>query len=297
MTSRLLYQCMMSRKTFIMSVGYCALCNMAVNVIPWNVSLDCMDDEDPWPGMFSLRDINSVESFKQIRQSASCSLQLAVYTLPKSRKCKSAIFRLVQTIVVENVGLIEKCEFFNGARIHVSRVYSCKPFRSPYCALCSEYTSYGIEYLGCSPQPCLDLRTSRSRITLARSFSPTVVFDFDPTRGLAIGEHAPLDCDPWEIYHPEEGVCRAITCPTGLTLQGSTCVPEVSVFVFTLTGKIENTERNHTENVLEENKELLHSKLVLVINETLQENLLKQINFTFPPFSMSLARFLKQVSH
>ena len=100
--------------------GYCALCNMAVNVIPWNVSLNCMDT---WLSFHHRYDINSVESFKQIRQLTYCSLELAVHTLPKSRKCKSAISSCTNNSC-ENVELIEKCEFFNGGRIHVSRVYS-----------------------------------------------------------------------------------------------------------------------------------------------------------------------------
>ena len=258
--------------------GYCAVCNGAVNVIPWDVSLKCIRTtrlslfSTDVPNMNKqIDEVNSTESFNQIRQSTSCSLQLTGLTLMKGRKCESSVISSCSNNNCENQELIEKCE--SSTVLEYTYLGSIKqPFRNPYCALCSESTSYRIEDLGCSSKPCFSCRPGIYPQPNLETFSLTVVFDFDPRRGLAIGEHAPLDCDPGEIYHPEEGVCRAIMCPTGLKLEGNTCVPDVSAIVVTLSGTIKNTETNDTENVAEKNKELLHSKLILVFTKTLQAN-------------------------
>ena len=215
--------------------------------------------------------INSTESFNRIRQSASCLLKLNGHNLPKIRSCKTSVISSCTNNNCKNRELIVKCET-SAVLGYTYLGYYRDPFRNPYCAPCSEHNNSMIEDLICSPKfrppPIYPLPSFAT-------FSLTVVFDFDPRRGLAIGKHAQLDCDPGEIYHPEEGVCRAITCPNGLTLEGSTCVPEVSAIVVTLSGTIENTKTNETLNVTEKNQELFQSKLVLVMRNTFQAYLIE----------------------
>ena len=257
------------------------MCNGAVNVIPWDVSLECSDDRQSF-SLFSPHfphekpeNINSTESFNQIRQSTYCSLQLG---RPWGRACKSSAMSFCTKNDCQNRELIAKCE--SSATLDYTYV-GYFLYRNPYCALCNWVTNAMIEDLACSPKSCFNCALPPPFFPLPNfhTFSLTVVFDFDPRRGLAIGEHAPLDCEPGEIYLPEEGVCRAITCPTGLTLEGSTCVPEVFAIVVTLIGTIKSTEINEILNLADKNKEILHDKLLLVISKTLQENLIDTNQF------------------
>ena len=73
----------------------------------------------------------------------------------------------------------------------------------------------------------------------------TLVFDFDPRKGLTVGEK----CQDGEIYVQDEEACRVITCSSGFVLDGSDCVPEPSNITVLVTGTLQ-TEltiqiRNH----------------------------------------------------
>ena len=102
-------------------------------------------------------------------------------------------------------------------------------------------------------------------ITSLESFSLTVVFDFDPRRGLAIGEQGSHGCDPGEVFHLEEGICRVITCPSGLTLDGRNCLPEVSAIVVVVDAIMDSSTPSNAINTTAENQELLQARLLVVV--------------------------------
>ena len=286
--------------------GYCAMCNGAVNAIPWDVSLDCSRPS----GVSNHHEttINSTQSFNEVRQSASCSLRVNKPGTAESRKCYPSVVSSCRR-TCQNEELITRCLTSSSEYTYLGTGLN-QMFRNPYCALChtNGHTTADLHCVSgslppstqSSSQPSISttevpsteptslapsstpltqfaIPDSGGRVNVNpwpvglpsqsvsfESFSLTVVFDFDPRRGLAVGEQGFRGCEPGEAYHLEEGVCRAITCPTGLTLEGITCIPEVSAIVVVVNTTLESSSTNEAINATIENQNLLQNELLVV---------------------------------
>ena len=313
--------------------GYCAICNGAVNVIPWDVSLRCSRTIKPGISndQTDRSTINSTQSFNQIRQSASCSLRLNKPVTAQSRKCVPSVLSSCRSNCL-NEELIKQCLTSSSEYTYLGLNAL---YKNPYCVLCGDhtYSQSTIEDLSCfpgslsppppsppppspppppplppptppsppPPPPSSPLSPPRfvptdvrfpslprdidpfspigipvhppevapspdfGSIPTFESFSLTVVFDFDPRRGLAIGDQKSYGCDPGEAYHLDEGVCRTVACPSGLRLDGRTCLPEVSAIVVVVNSTLESSLPNEAINATLENPELLQNRLLVVI--------------------------------
>ena len=106
-------------------------------------------------------------------------------------------------------------------------------YRNPYCALCNAHAESTTSDLRCSEN---DVRSRGFRPNMGDYFSLTLVFDFDPRKGLTVGKHPPPECTVGEIYVPEEDACRPIKCGSGFVLDVSECIPESSNITAIITG-------------------------------------------------------------
>ena len=91
------------------------------------------------------------------------------------------------------------------------------------------------------------------------SFPLTLMFDFDPRKGLTVGKHQPPECPIGEVYVQDEAICRTITCPSGFVLDGLDCIPEPLMTIVTGTFSVEPTIQ--TIDTLYQNQNQLESNI------------------------------------
>ena len=109
------------------------------------------------------------------------------------------------------------------------------------------------------------------------------MFDFDPSKGLTVGEK----CNDGEIFVPDEETCRAITCPSGFVLDGSDCVPEPSTITVTITGTLPRELSTQIRGFLMQRKSDLESAIQEDVMSTMDsyevthENLEVKTEFNF----------------
>ena len=305
--------------------GYCALCNGADDVIPWEVSLKCNKIVQSWlcpwcssgipgisvsgPARSRPTRIDSPELFNQERRSEYCILDLAK-PIRAEHRCQQFVKSSCRDDCL-NEELETKCVTSPSEYIYLGSGFG-DVFRNPYCALCGGDPRYSMDDLTCMPSgtpppspppptparpplpptpsppppiqgwltweppdsgrflspdsglfpsPRLPINPSPrlpinpniqqplppTHSTIA-SYSTTVVFDFDPRNGLAIGEHLSDKCEPGKAYHLVEDTCREVTCPSGLTLEGPRCVPEISAIVFVFEGNLQDRSAIQTQH-------------------------------------------------
>ena len=236
----------MSRDVHYIS-GYCAVCNNGVDVIPWGINLSCTTQRRNHTGDV----INSTEAYDEIRASSSCSIIYSKPNLGKTRGCKPSMGSTCRSDC-RNEELIRKCDsspldymyYLNmveqPGELPSATPRSSKLYRNPYCVLCEQGNVNPTHELSCTPATTPpnyllyipkginpDFVFIQDFEDIER-FSLTMVFDFDPRKGLTIGEHRPPECAEGYIYHPAEGACRAISCPREFILKGSFCIPKLS---------------------------------------------------------------------
>ena len=155
--------------------GQCAMCNDAIQVEPWDVSLNCepLQEEKDYVNTGL---VNSTESLIHLMNAETCTISYRV----------SGEHR------------------------------TCDPGTE-----CSSIDICGDPSTGNWP---------------TGSFSLTLVFDFDPRKGLTVGKHEPPECPFGEVYVPNEDRCRPQSCPSGFVLDGSDCIPEPSNITAVVTG-------------------------------------------------------------
>ena len=110
--------------------------------------------------------------------------------------------------------------------------------------------------------------------------SDDFVIDFCDTRcsnpqlkyWCEVTKYPSLECAAGEMYVPDEDACQPITCPPGLILDESDCIPELSNITFTISGRL-----NHVSLVLTTtNKTDLEKR----IRQTV-EDVMNEINITY----------------
>ncbi len=216
----------------------------------WNVGMECRNCETVWgacepPDIITEKGtvLNNTEYALEIldyldSSPTVCSME---YSHPAQRNCHP----FVMTSCASNCGndeLASKCEAFQG---YVQFLGQEDAYRNVYCALCSnnELVTSADLFPGANIGMFLAARG-------VSSFSLTLVFDFDPTRGLAVGRHEPIECPQGEKYNYEEGACRKVTCPPGkiLDLKTVECIQDISYIKVLLStgfsGQTENVSTN-----------------------------------------------------
>ena len=208
--------------------GYCAVCNGAKQVIPWGVILNCesLEEENEYVNSGL---VNSTETLADITKVGQCTLE---YSLSgESRNCTHNVVSGCKESC-RNLNLVSLCE--NGAQdltLYKEGQFLHTPtdgiYRNPYCALCNGQGNSSTSGMNCGMHfPSDNVDGVVSSPANPGSFSLTLVFDFDPRKGLTVGEHPPPECTMGEVYVPDEDTCRPITCPSGFLLDGSDCIPE-----------------------------------------------------------------------
>ena len=197
--------------------GQCAVCNGAIDVVPWGVELDCLHRNlSSVSENFTSVKINSTDMFETFTHpNYACNLK---YINPGEEQPCITYYLLESTCpdTCENQDLIDSCD--SESQDVVNSNYHT--YKNVHCALCNA---------GRWNQP------SDSRISFA-DFSLTLVFDFNPKRGLTVGKHSLPECAAGEKYVRNEDACRPFTCPSGFVMDGSDCVPEPSRITVKITG-------------------------------------------------------------
>ena len=234
--------------------GQCAVCNGASDVMPWGVNLICFQ-APPAPGQPEQNDatINSEASLSRAVNSSGCSLNYVI--TGESRPCDSSNVKTTCQPDCQNQELIARCESGAVAYTTIENDDTERIYKNVYCALCSrdQHTSADLYCGGLS-----SLRTdTEPQRPGADTFSLTLVFDFDPSKGLTVGEK----CNDGEIYVPDEETCRVITCPSGLILDGSDCIPEPSNITVIVTGTLPTELSVEIRSSLKQRKSHLESAI------------------------------------
>ena len=199
----------------------CALCNKVQKASPWNASVDCKRKH---------YDITSVDILNQLLGSGACTLLLFGPPMGfDQRSCIEPRFTKCQGCA--NQALVKKCQ--GGTQSFTSG--SMYTYKNYYCALCSGGSFHG------PPVQCGVVGNTLGGSTKIESGPTTfggslsIIFDFNPKKGLQVGGSQGLSCPPGEVPIPGGG-CRERTCPKGQRLEGSTCIP--LVFKETITATV-----------------------------------------------------------
>ena len=216
--------------------GQCAVCNGVTSVEPWGVRLECRPLQDP-KEYISTGLVNSTESLTDINEVGDCDVLYSV--AGESRPCAMNVISTCKDSC-QNEALVSLCESASQDLIlYKEGEFTWSPmdgvYRNPYCALCNAHADSTTSGLTCgdtSPEHGIQ----GLRPDFDGSFSLTLVFDFDPRKGLTVGEHPPPECAPGEIYVPDEDACRPIKCVSGFVLDVSDCIPESSNITAIVTG-------------------------------------------------------------
>ena len=231
--------------------GQCAVCNGAPDVIPWGVSLVCLQTP-PIPGVPEQEDstISSEDSLTKAidLQSGACSLNYTISGRP--RPCVSEDIITSCPSGCQNLEVISRCE---SGSLTLTVLDSFFIYKNAHCALCNGERDLTTFDLSCGLRFLL---TNHASDTVASdTFSLTLVFDFDPRNGLSVGDK----CSDGEMFIPDEDACRSMTCPSGFYLVGSSCLPEPSNITAVVTGSLTNDLSSQTRTSLMNKKKNLES--------------------------------------
>ncbi len=232
----------------------CALCNGATEVSLWDVQLEC----SPSFGSYAtgpdggargpeVSTITSLGSLKEILDSGqSCSFLYAPSGPP--RVCPTSFISDILAIcpsTCRNQRLVSLCESRGQALVFSLSEDPKIAYRNKFCALCHGQTKATCDY------PTIVL-AGRPGPPGFPSVSLTLVFDFDPRRGVTVGEHPPApECNPREVYVPAENICRL------------TVIPEISNMTAVVKGTLATTTTPRMTPVIPGN--------VMTIEENVQD--------------------------
>ena len=219
--------------------------------------------------------VNSTESLKDIKDTGACSVS---YTVSGERRpCYRG--RVISTCSpsCQNQDLVSRCESSRfqdwtvlGTKILLSwgSIISEQVYRNVYCAICNTFDGATTDRLTCGLSDLPLVTLSRPEIKPFASISLTLVFDFDPRKGLTVGQHTP-ECIDGEVYVADENICRPITCPFGFVLDGSNCIPEPSNITAIITGTFSVEPTSQMIDTLYQDQ----SRLEQMTNQDLSETL------------------------
>ena len=242
--------------------GYCAMCNGARQVIPWGVTVECISNH-PIRGQEEQEEfiqsgvVNSSNSLNKVTERR-CELQYII--TGESRPCPTRVISSCKDGCL-NQHLVSRCE--TGP---VSYTSLFETYKNVYCALCNPeegsftsdlYCGFGKYIVGLQGYP----------VDIAETISLTLVFDFDPRRGLTVGEHSDQECPIGELYVPDENACRTKTCRSGFFLDGSDCIPETSNITAIVTGTFNSEPTKQMMKSLDQDKTNLETNVKVDVTD------------------------------
>ena len=223
--------------------GHCAICNDARQVIPWSVTLGCMEDYnyDQYDNHENNDDviINSTKEFTDLTQSTRCCMVL--YSNPgDSRSCIPPPWYYSSTCpqTCGNDHLKNLCEL--GPKDVV--VSNNLVYKNVHCALCNAGQLH--ENIG---------------QTFTYDVALTLVFDFDPRKGLTVGKHPIPECSLSQVYVPDERICQ---CHPGFVPDGSDCIPGPVNITAIVTGTLSVEPTNQMVDAVFQEKMYLERNLL-----------------------------------
>lgn len=217
--------------------GQCALCNHVTEAIPWGGRLECgPTDRDTRAAQIESGFINSTESFNDALRIRDCTF---IYKPPvgSERPCYEKDVVSTCPSNCANEELVRRCESGHQSLTGLERTV----YWNVYCAACNARDdNVKTSDLTCGFYTRFPSGTGTGidRFRPEGSFSLTLVFDFNPRRGLTVGQHLVPDCSTGEVYVSKEDSCRPITCSPGFMLEMSECIPESSNMTVVVTGTL-----------------------------------------------------------
>ncbi len=243
--------------------GHCALCNKVSRVMTWTVIIDC-DEVEPTRNSSS-RLVTSSESLRELAYE-SCH----VHYTPKGvkRPCElGLISHCPETCDDQNIA--EQCQ--RGAKDRIISIKHDASFRNVFCVMCHEPNTTKSD-LSCNNKLSrVDFVPPAAKIRPG-SFSLTLIFDFDPRKGLRVAENDRPQCNPGEVFYESAGACRRrrISCEPGLSRQSSGCVEEPFRFRVTVTGRVSSEIESQVSEILQKHQSGLEKQTTKIFFATLE---------------------------
>ncbi len=245
--------------------GHCAMCNGATGVKLWGASLFCQ----PVPGPQEYKEkgvVDSPQTLTEVVDTASCELQYS--QTGESRPCRYVTSRCQTSCQNEN--LIRLCE--SGPQDMVRSYATFGVFKNPHCAVCNGVQSSTTGDIVCGIISDRNFQESMKPF-FPDSFSLTMVFDFDPRRGLTVGKHPPApECNTREVYVPAENKCRLVSCPPGQVVDESesSCIPEPTNVTAVVTGTFRTEPSMRMMKAFNHNESRMEEDIAQVFSATLE---------------------------
>ncbi len=260
----------------------CAVCNNAQNVIPFQAKLTCFQFTKGSTKSESVQTIDTIESLEDAVDSyASCHFE---FNITYSRPCYAVEAECSDNC--QNANLRSECLGYQGYTGLGKKVY-----RNAHCLLCSGERG-NSEDMNCQSEDFIPQRRSvceiwhpsqvpRVQRSLDRcaGFSMSLLFDFNPGKGLSIGSKPSADCPQGEVYIIGEESCRQMKCPSGYVLNGTQCIPDVTEITIHITAKVTNASSD-IDTLLNQSKEFSELSLKAV------EEMFKTLKISFTNFSL-----------
>ena len=250
--------------------GHCAICNGVTSVEPWEIRLECQPLQNP-KEYISTGLVNSTESLIDIQDIGDCRMMYSV--TGESRPCAMGVISTCKDSC-QNGKLVSLCEsaaqdLMLYKKGKFTRSSTDGIYKNPYCALCNAQANSTTSGLMCS-ENSRNNQMDAFIHNMGIHFSLTLVFDFDPRKGLTVGKHPPLECAPGEIYVPHEDACRPIKCLSGFVMDGSDCIPESSNITAIVTGTFSSKPTLKMIETLHQGKDDLQKSIKEDLRKTLE---------------------------
>ena len=175
--------------------------------------------------------MNSTESLTDIKETGACDMYYSV--TGQRRPCSQENIISTCPSSCQNQELVSLSESGLQAWTVLRGAY-----RNVYCTVCNNFESATTESLTCGWQNRIYDTLPDKNLRPFGWFSLTLVFDFDPRKGLTVGQHPEPECSSGEVYVPNEDACRQRTCASRFVLDGSDCIPEPSNITGIITGTL-----------------------------------------------------------
>ena len=166
--------------------GYCAMCNGAINVIPWNVGIKCKFAPE-LKEYEQFGTVNSTEALLDTRDYGNCTVY---YNHDRAITCSDGLISTCHSSC-QNEALVSQCESGYQA---VITLYG-QEYRNVFCAVCNAQRGTTTRNIVCGAWTPSDYGDRGGRDPVGR-LSLTMVFDFDPRKGLTVGKYPPSPPPP-----------------------------------------------------------------------------------------------------